>query len=437
MEKKDLDLEFDQDYPLTHVPKTARVSIISISAVLLGFTFFTPTMLAGSEIGISFSLWPDFFYILLAGSAILGVYVAVLSIIGAQTGLTTVLLSKYTLGKAGAKWADILLGGTQIGWYAVAVATMAHMFAKALGWEAYLIPLMIIFSIMMGITAYYGYKGMELLSYISVPLLLVLGIWVSFKAAGDAGGWAALASIEPTGTMAIGTAITAIVGTFASGGTQAPNWTRFAKNAKVAFWAALIAFLLGNGIMLFFGAVGAISYQIADFVEVLYSMGLIFWGIVFLALNLWTTNDNAAYAFGVAGAEMFNINNKRPFVVGGVIIATILAITGIYNHIIVYLSGLGVFIPPLGGVIIGDYFFVWKSKLPRMENVEFPKVRWSAVVSYLLGTLAAYLGNTTGIGIAPLNGIVVAAVLMPILSNIFQNMGIDQMPEVIEEEETA
>ncbi len=434
MEKKDLDLEFDRDYPLTHVPKTARVSIISISAVLLGFTFFTPTMLAGSEIGISFKLWPDFFYVLLAGSAILGVYVAILSIIGAQTGLTTVLLSKYTLGKAGAKWADILLGGTQIGWYAVAVATMAHMIARAVGWEAYLIPLMIISSILMGITAYYGYKGMELLSYISVPLLLVLGIWVSLKAAGDAGGWAALASVEPTGTMTVATAITAIVGTFASGGTQAPNWTRFAKNAKVAFWAALIAFLLGNGIMLFFGAVGAISYQIADFVDVLYSMGLIFWGIVFLTLNLWTTNDNAAYAFGVAGAEMFNINNKKPFVVGGVIIATILAITGIYNHIIVYLSGLGVFIPPLGGVIIGDYFFVWKSKIPRMENVEFPKVRWSAVVSYLLGTLAAYLGSTTGIGIAPLNGIIVAAVLMPILSSIFKSMGIEQMPEVIEEE---
>ena len=72
-----------------------------------------------------------------------------------------------------------------------------------------------------------------------------------------------------------------------------------------------------------------------------------------------------------------------------------------------------------------------------MEDVEFPKVRWSAVISYLLGTLAAYLGNRTGIGIAPVNGIVVAAILMPILTNIFQSMGIDRMPEVIEEEETA
>ena len=432
--EKDLDLEFDQDYPLQHVPQKARVSIISISAVLLGFTFFTPTMLAGAEIGVAFSLWPDFFYILVGGSLILGVYVALLSVIGARSGLTTVLLSKYTLGRAGAKWADILLGGTQIGWYGVTVATMAQMFAKALGWEPYTVPLMIIFSLMMGITAYHGYKGMEILSYVSVPLLLVLGIWVTTKAVGDAGGWAQLAAIEPTGSMTIATAITVIVGTFASGGTQAPNWTRFAKNAKVAFWAALVAFLIGNGLMLFFGAIGAISYQMGDFVEILYSMGLIFWGIVFLTLNLWTTNDNAAYAFGVAGSEMFNVNNKKPFVVGGVIIATILAITGIYDFLIAYLNGLGIFIPPLGGIIIGDYFFVWKSKLPKMDTVEFPKVRWSAVLSYLLGVLAAYLGKQTGIGIPPLNGIIVAALVIPLVSNLFQSMGIDHMPEVKDEE---
>lgn len=124
----------------------------------------------------------------------------------------------------------------------------------------------------------------------------------------------------------------------------------------------------------------------------------------------------------------------KPFVIVGVIIATILAITGIYDFLITYLNGLGLFIPPLGGIIIGDYFFVWKANLPRMETVEFPNVRWSAVASYLLGVLAAYLGNKTGIGIGPLNGIIIAALLMPIISSIFKKAGIDQMPEKIEDD---
>lgn len=428
-------LGFGEDYPLEHVPQKARVSIVSISAVLLGFTFFTPTMLAGAEVGVSFKLWPDFFLVLLAGSAILGLYVAILSVIGARTGLTTVLLSRYTLGTAGAKWADILLGGTQVGWYGVTAATMAQLFAQAIGWESYIIPLMIFWSFLMGITAYYGYKGMEILSYISVPLILIMGFWVIFKAVGEAGGWGAVNMIEPTGAMTIGAAITVIVGTFASGGTQAPNWTRFSKTAKIAFWSALIAFLLGNGLMLFFGAIGAITYQESDFVMVLYNMGLIFWGIIFLTLNLWTTNDNAAYAFGVAGAELFDVNDKRPFVVGGVIIATILAVTGIYDYLATYLTMLGIFIPPLGGVIMGDYFFVWKGEIPVLSDMEFSQIRWSGITSYILGSGAAIIGNTMELGIPALNGIIVAAVVMPIVEKIFKNMGYSQLPD-LEDKET-
>jgi uncharacterized membrane protein (DUF106 family) len=69
-----------------------------------------------------------------------------------------------------------------------------------------------------------------------------------------------------------------------------------------------------------------------------------------------------------------------------------------------------------------------------MDTVEFPKVRWSAVLSYLLGVLAAYFGKQTGIGIPPLNGIIVAALVIPLVSNLFQSMGIDHMPEVKDED---
>ena len=39
----------DPDYPIDPVPPHARRSLFSLSIVLLGFTFFTPTMLAGAQ----------------------------------------------------------------------------------------------------------------------------------------------------------------------------------------------------------------------------------------------------------------------------------------------------------------------------------------------------------------------------------------------------
>ena len=41
----------DADYPVTPVPAHARKSFFSIAVVLLGFTVFTPTMLAGATLG--------------------------------------------------------------------------------------------------------------------------------------------------------------------------------------------------------------------------------------------------------------------------------------------------------------------------------------------------------------------------------------------------
>ena len=97
----------DQDYPLTHVPASARRGLISISCVLIGFTFFTPTMASGASLGACFN-FDQLIIIITGGSIILGLYVAAMCAMGAKTGLTAVLQSKYTFGVIGAKWSDII-----------------------------------------------------------------------------------------------------------------------------------------------------------------------------------------------------------------------------------------------------------------------------------------------------------------------------------------
>ena len=406
--------DYDPDFPVKHVPQEERRSLQSIAVVLLGFTFFSGTMIAGASLGASYP-FGDLLWVLLVGNLLLGIYVAVLSVIAARTGLTTVLLARYTLGDGGSKLASFLLGGTQIGWFGVTVAFMAMPFAEALGLpDATLPALMVLWGVLHGATAYFGYRGMEKLSLISVPLLLVVGFVSIGIAIRDAGGMSEIFAMEPTETMTFATALTIIVGTFASGGTQAPNWARFAKTAKVAFIAAFLAFFLANALMVLFGAFGGLVYGEPDLAEVLAIQGLALFSVIFLTLNLWTTNDNAAYAFGVAGAEVFNVNRKRVFVVGGSIIGTILAITGIYDMIMPWLEALGTYIPPLGGIIIGDFFFVWQGKLPRLDSITFARIRWSAILGYVVGVLAALFIP----GIPPLNGIIGAIIGMLIFRPI-------------------
>ncbi|MDF1606160.1 cytosine permease [Nocardioides sp. YIM 152315] len=400
----------DPDYPVTPVPPHARKSFGSLAVVLLGFTIFTPTMLAGAQLGPAFG-FGELLLVILAGSAILGTYVALMGYVGARTGLTTVVMARYSFGNRGSKLASILLGGTQIGWYGVVVGTIGDLTAEAAGWDSYAAKatIMVLTSVLMCVTACYGYRGMYWVSLVSTPLILVLAVWVVVRSLDEVGGLSGLFDVEPTATMALSVAITTVVGTFVSAGTQAPNWTRFGRSGSQAVWACLIGFLVGNGLMILFGAIGAITFGEGDFVLVLYNLGLVGWGVFLLFGNLWKSNADTAYAFGVAGAELFEKPSKTPFVVGGSVIGTVLALTGVQNHLIDYLGLLGTFIPPLGGVIIADFFLRWRRGIPAELTPPAFDVR--NVATYAVASALAYWSKEAEVGIPPVIGIVVAVIV--------------------------
>jgi len=385
----------DPDYPIDHVPESERKGLISISAVLLGFVFFAGTLWAGADVGAAMGFGP-MLGAMAVGYAILGVYVATLCGISAKAGLTTVLLARYSFGRWGAKFADLLLGGTQVGWFGVTIPLVAVPTARFFGVDTptFTAVLILAWGLAHLATAYFGYEGMETLSFVAVPVLVVVGVLSIFIAVGDAGGIEGLFAGTGTGELGFAAAVTIVVGTFISGGTQAPNWARFAANTRVGFWAGLVAFLVGNGFLFLSGAVGGAVYDVTpagDLYEVLAAQGLAAIGLIALVLNIWTTNDNAAYAFGVAGSEAFEFDRKRPFILAGGAVGIVLALVGADSLLIPWLSTLGQYVPPLGGVIIADFLLCWRMDVPRMEDVGFTGVRWIAVLAYAVGAVVAIL----------------------------------------------
>ncbi|MBQ3663092.1 MAG: cytosine permease [Clostridia bacterium] len=422
----------DEDYPINHVPLSARKSFFSVAAVLLGITFFAPTMSTGAQIASAFK-FSDLMWIFLIGNLVLGVYVSLNCAIGAKTGLTSVMLSRYTFGIAGAKWADLLLGGTQIGWFAYVSSYTGNLFATAFNAPHLEVWFTLAWAIIFGLTAIWGYKAMEKVAYVAVPALLILVVCVPILAARANGGFQAIVNAMPSTEMSVATAMTAIVGTFASMGTQACNWSRFSKTVKAAFWSGFVAFMIGNTIMLLAGAIGGLAYGESDFIVVMLNTGLIFFALVVLTLNIWTTAHAGAYAWGVAGAEMFNKQNKTPFLVGGLVISVILAVTGIYAQLIGFLVLLGVFIPPLGGAMLGDYFFVYKRKMPVLEDITFKPIRLAPVLAYVVGTIVAFITDKAGFGIPPLFGIIVSMVCVPLFDKILAASKVNDRHEVKED----
>ncbi|HBC34877.1 cytosine permease [uncultured Marinobacter sp.] len=395
----------EQDYPLSPVPMDQRRSIWSMGLVLLGFTFFTATMWAGGSIGVAFD-FSTMLLVLAAGNLLLGTYAAILGYIAAKSGLNTALMSRFTFGELGSKLSDFILGFTQIGWYAWGTATMAVLLVKLTGLpESWTTPLMVVFGFGFCITAFIGYKGLEMLSRFAVPAMIILVAVSMTIATSDAGGFSGLLAITPSDEMTVAAAITMVFGTFVSGGTQATNWTRFAKSGKTAVIATLLAFFLGNGLMTLIGAFGALVYQQADIVDIMVAQGLATLGILMLFLNLWTTQDNTVYNFAVAGCNMIRTRRRKLVTVGGAAIGTVLAVLGMYEWLIPFLVLLGTFIPPIGGVIMASYFIGYKREYPSLETATLPAFNVPGLAAYAIGSAAAY----TSPWIAPIVGVLVAA----------------------------
>lgn len=401
----------DSDYPLSEVPSGARQGLFSTAILLFGFTFFTATMFAGGKIGMAF----DFTTLLWAaviGNLLLGLYAAVLGLIACRSGLNSVLMGRFCFGEMGSKLSDMLLGFTQIGWYAWGTATIAIVLVKILGLpESLTIPLMVLFGFGFCVTAFIGYKGLDLLSRIAVPamlVLLVVSLWIATR---DIGGLAGLLAVEPKESMSLSVAITLVFGTFVSGATQATNWTRFAKSGRVAVLASLFGFFIGNGLMIVAGAYGAIVYQQPDVVEVLVLQGLSMAAVVMLFLNLWTTQDNTIYNFAAAGCNLLRTGKRKTVTLVGAGIGTLLAIGGMYEMLIPFLILLGSVIPPIGGVIMADYFYGHRARYPKLAEVRLPAFNWVGLGAYLIGALSAYFSPW----VAPLVGIAVAALAYIVL----------------------
>lgn len=396
--KTSKDVQVDADYSLEAVPESARKGFWNMFFVMLGFTFFSASMSVGAKLGNGLDL-SGFFWACLIGGVILSAYCGILAYIGSETGMTMDLLCRRTFGEKGSYLSSAILGFTQIGWFGVGVAMFSIPAAQLMGVNEWVLT--IIAGLLMTATAATGMKALEIVSYISVPLIVILGMYSMITATSDGGGLAAIFA-QSAGGITLMTGIGYVIGSFISGGTATPNFIRFAKNSKIAVWTTVIAFFLGNTLMFCFGAVGGAFTGKDDIFYVMIAQGLAIPALIVLGANIWTTNNNALYTGGLAISNVSGVRMKFTTWIAG-IVGTALAIW-LYWNFVGWLNILNCALPPIGVLVILDFF---KNRKKFTAGGESSVVNWFNIAGIVLGAAVA---NTLHWGIAALNAMIVAAI---------------------------
>lgn len=393
----------DIDYAEKSVPQSERRSLATMFMIMLGFTFFSASMWVGQELadGLDFS---GFVISLILGGVILGLYTGLLGYVGAKTGMSLDLLARKAFGIKGSYLPSAMISFTQIGWFGVGLAMFAIPVANELlgGSKATEWALVIMAGVCMTASAYFGIKSLTIISYIAVPMVAVLGTVAMVLAVIRGDGTIIDQFAKSSGTLTVIGGAGLVVGSFVSGGTATPNFSRFAKSGAAGAITTVVAFFIGNSLMFFFGGVSSVYVGGNDIFEVMINLGLFYLAILVLGLNIWTTNDNALYSAGLGLANIFG-QKKKPMVLISGIIGTIASVW-LYWNFCGWLNILNCTLPPVGIILVLGYFLNKKN----YEDVDVTEtVNWFAVIGVVLGAVVA---NVVHWGIASINGMAIASV---------------------------
>ncbi|MGI6057425.1 MAG: cytosine permease [Bilifractor sp.] len=395
----------DIDYAEQSVPVGQRQSFLTMFMIMLGFTFFSASMWVGQEMAKGLDFY-GFLGSLFLGGAILAVYTGLLGYVGARTGMSLDLMSRRAFGLKGSYLPSAMISFTQIGWFGVGVAMFAIPVANELLGGSRLAEwiLVLVAGACMTSSAYFGIKSLTIVSYIAVPLVAILGTVAMILAVQRGDGTLISQFAKSSGTLTVIGGAGMVIGSFVSGGTATPNFSRFARNARQGVITTVVAFFIGNSLMFFFGAVSSIYVGGNDIFEVMINLNLFYLAVLVLGLNIWTTNDNALYSAGLGLANIFG-QKKKPMVLISGVIGTVTAVW-LYWNFTHWLNILNCTLPPIGIILILDYFLHKKNYTDDFRD--FSTVNWFSVIGVIAGALGA---NIITAGIPSITGMLVAAII--------------------------
>ena len=392
----------DIDYTNERVPQEARRGFLKMFMIMMGFTFFSASMWVGQKLaeGLDFQ---QFICALVFGGALLGAYTGALGYVGGDSGLSLDNLAIRSFGRYGSYLPSAMISLTQMGWFGVGLAMFAIPVATQLlgGDKMVEYALVAVAGVCMTASAYRGIKSLTIISFIAVPCVAILGTIAMVMAVMQGNGSIIDQFAVSTTDLGVIGGAGLVIGSFVSGGSATPNFTRFSKNGKMGCIISIVAFFIGNSLMFCFGAVSSIFVGGNDIFDVMLKLNLFYAAILVLGLNIWTTNDNALYSVGLGLANIFKMKKSTMVLVAG-LIGTVMA-EWLYYNFCGFLNILNCTLPPVGIIIVVAYFSNRRAFVD--DTVAIKNVDWGAVTGVIAGAVVA---NFLPWGVPSINGMVVA-----------------------------
>lgn len=391
--EEQIDELLGHEYEHEPVPQGARRSAFSVTMVWIGF----PMIITGAMTGSILVLGMGFKAALAAmiiGNLIMFAYVGALGLIGTNRGMNFALVASVVFGKKGYVLASGLLSTLLLGWYAVQTGITGALISSTYGMN-YVAMTIVAGVLYIGIT-FVGVKGLHYIGLASVPLFVILGVWVAADAASTTSFDALVnyAGNNGVATMSMGVGLTVVIALFIDAGTVTADFNRWAPDQRSSLWATFSAFPFANLVAMLVGGVmtAALAVPNANPFGVDNMFGymngkqltwLSFLAFIFLYANLGSVCSHCLYNAATGWSRILGTNMRLMAVILGAI-GIVVAAGNVWAFFIQWLSLLGILVPPIGAIILVDQYLL------RQGAQADADWRAGAFIAWAIGSACAF-----------------------------------------------
>lgn len=412
------------DYSLSRVPNTDRRHWFGIATMRFGQMSALSQFLLGATLGFGMNFWTAF-WALTIGAVVLEIISIFIGIAGMKEGLSTTMLVRWAgFGRLGSVLLSIVIAISLVGWFGVQNQVFADGLNQLLGGPIW--AWSIVTGVLVTLVVIYGFLSMGFTAYITVPLFMVVTFFSIGKALSHY-SFGHLVSMGGPGTaLTLGAGASMVAGGFITGAIISPDMTRYNRSVADVVKQTVVGITLGEYVIGLIGVLLAHAVKSDNVITIVMSTSGVIGTVVLVTATL-KINDWNLYSSSLGIVNLFDVVfHKRVSRVGVTIIfgaiGTLLSVLGILSHFEGFLSLLGIAVPPVGGIVVVEYFLIRRYKAELESSRErgvLPSIyeSWNPIT--LISWIGAFLvGEFVKWGIPSINSLVVAGVAYFVLSKI-------------------
>lgn len=396
--EQQIDHVLGEEYEHKPVPAAARRSMFSVTMVWIGFPMIITGAMTGSVLVLGMG-FKNALTAMIIGNLIMFCYVGALGLLGTRRGYNFALLASIVFGRKGYVFASGLLSTLLLGWYAVQTGITGNLIASTYGLN-YVAMTIIAGLLYIGIT-FIGVRGLHWIGVVSVPLFVILGIWVAADAASTT-SWSAIfayAGNNGAASMSMGIGLTIVITLFIDAGTVTADFNRWAKDTPSSLVSTFSAFPFANLIAMLVGGVMTAALAKANanpfgvdnmfgYMNGKQEIWLSVLAFVFLYCNLGSVCSHCLYNSATGWSRIMGSHMRLLAIILGVI-GIIVAAGNVWAFFIEWLSLLGILVPPIGAIVLVDQY------VARPNSEISTDWRGTAFVAWACGSLVAFFVEKT------------------------------------------